>query len=120
MVMDAILKHPWLGYGYQAFWRGVDGPSVDVHLSGWIPPHAHNGFLDLALDLGIAGPLLFVCLLAGPGLDALRLAKQHTKALDLFPLVVFNFHTIVKRDGGRERNAQQHLLGVARRASSKA
>jgi O-antigen ligase len=91
MVMDAILKHPWLGYGYQAFWRGVDGPSVDVHLSGWIPPHAHNGFLDLTLDLGIAGPLLFVCLLAGPGLDALRLAKQHTKALDLFPLVFLIF-----------------------------
>jgi O-antigen ligase len=87
MVIDAILKHPWLGYGYHAFWRGADGPSVDVRLSGWIPPHAHNGFLDLALDFGIAGPLLFVCLLAGPGLDALRLAKRQTKALDLFPLV---------------------------------
>ncbi len=91
MVMDAILKHPWLGYGYHAFWRGADGPSVDVRLAGWIPPHAHNGFLDLALDLGIAGPLLFVCLLARPAFDALRLAKQRTKALDLFPLVFLLF-----------------------------
>ena len=120
MVMDAILEHPWLGYGYHAFWRGADGPSVDVRLSGWIPPHAHNGFLDLALDFGIAGPLLFVCLLAGPAFDALRLAKRQTKALKSLSLGLSDFHTIVKPDRGRERNAQQHLLGVARHASSKA
>lgn len=91
MVMDAISKHPWLGYGYHAFWRGADGPSVDVRLAGWIPPHAHNGFLDLALDFGIAGPLLFFCILAGPAVDALRLAKRRRTPLDLFPLVFLVF-----------------------------
>ena len=91
MVMDAISKHPWLGYGYHAFWRGADGPSADIRLAGWIPPHAHNGFLDLALDFGIAGTVLFVFLLLGPVIEALRLAKSRTKALDLFPLVFLIF-----------------------------
>jgi exopolysaccharide production protein ExoQ len=91
MVLDAIFKHPWLGYGYHAFWRGSDGPSADIRLGNWIPPHAHNGFLDLALNFGIVGPLLFVYLLAGPGFAALRMAKERTNAVDLFPLISFMF-----------------------------
>ena len=91
MVLDAISKHPWLGYGYHAFWRGSDGPSADIRVEGWIPPHAHNGFLDLALDFGIAGPVLFVFLLLGPVIEALRLAKRRTTPVNLFPLVFLFF-----------------------------
>jgi O-antigen ligase len=91
MVLDAISKRPWLGYGYHAFWRGIDGPSADIHLAAWIPPHAHNGFLDLALDFGIAGPALFVLLILGPSFEAFRLAQRRTNALDLFPLVFLLF-----------------------------
>ena len=91
MVMDAILKHPWLGYGYHAFWRGADGPSADIRLEGWIPPHAHNGFLDLALDFGIVGTMLFVFLLLGTVIGALQAAKKRATPLDLFPLVFLIF-----------------------------
>jgi exopolysaccharide production protein ExoQ len=60
-VWTAILSHPWVGYGYSAFWNGTHGPSAQVVLTlGWMVPHAHNGLLDLWLGLGIVGVSLFV------------------------------------------------------------
>lgn len=54
--MVSIMKHPFLGYGYQAFWAGYRGESANVSLaSQWAVTSAHNGFLDVWLTLGIAG-----------------------------------------------------------------
>lgn len=59
-VLVAIGKRPFLGYGFSSFWLGEVGPSVAVvDMVGWIPPHAHNGFLDICLDLGVVGALIF-------------------------------------------------------------
>src|SRR2546430_1674208 len=47
------LRQPWLGYGYSAFWLGLDGPSRTVwKIIAWHPPHPHNGLLSVWLDLG--------------------------------------------------------------------
>jgi exopolysaccharide production protein ExoQ len=55
-VMTSVMKRPILGYGYMAFWRGLQGESGNVSLaSHWIVPHAHNGFLEVWLQLGIVG-----------------------------------------------------------------
>ena len=55
-VLVAIGKNPLLGYGFNSFWNGENGPSATVVNSvGWSAPHAHNGFLDLCLDLGVVG-----------------------------------------------------------------
>ena len=60
-VLLAIWKRPWLGYGFNAFWAGISGPSLSVAVQArWVASHAHNGFLDLWLNVGIAGLLLFV------------------------------------------------------------
>jgi O-antigen ligase len=59
-VVIAISKKPLLGYGFNGFWQGDVGPSASVAaMVGWIPPHSHNGFLDLCLDLGLAGLIIF-------------------------------------------------------------
>ena len=59
-VLNMIKKRPILGYGYNAFWLGLKGKSTDIWSQlGWITPHAHNGFLDLWLDLGLLGILIF-------------------------------------------------------------
>lgn len=63
-VTDAIRVRPLLGYGYAVFWRwGATGDASDVitaiHWTG--VEQAHNGYLDLCLDLGLAGLLLFMC-----------------------------------------------------------
>jgi exopolysaccharide production protein ExoQ len=59
-VWDMAQIHPLRGYGYDAFWRGLSGPSAYVwNTVGSTPPHAHNGFLDLWLALGLVGVVLF-------------------------------------------------------------
>ena len=59
-VTISILKHPWLGYGFNAFWQGMTGESASVLLTvRWPALHSHNGFLDLVLDLGLLGLVTF-------------------------------------------------------------
>lgn len=64
-VVDAIGQKPAFGYGYAAFW-GQDAPAASLvyRYINWIPGTAHNGFLEVALNCGIIGEILFVWLLA--------------------------------------------------------
>jgi exopolysaccharide production protein ExoQ len=61
-VVDAIKLRPWFGYGYAVFW-GKPGlqtlATASASAYGSVPVHAHDGYLDLALDLGIVGVLIF-------------------------------------------------------------
>lgn len=55
-----ILRRPILGWGYSGFWRGVHGESFRViAFVRFILFHAHNGFLEIWLELGGCGLLLF-------------------------------------------------------------
>lgn len=55
-VWSAIAVHPWLGYGFSAFWRSWHGQSgLVLEAAGWNAGYAHNGFLDLILQLGVVG-----------------------------------------------------------------
>ena len=76
--MPLIMKHPILGYGYKAFWRGYQGESASVSFAThWAVTSAHNAFLEVWLTLGAVGVALvaysllrairdaFVCLRAG-------------------------------------------------------
>lgn len=67
-VIRSILKRPILGYGYEGFWqawRGTANPAAHIiNPNGFVPPHSHNGYLEIALALGISGiMLLFLSLL---------------------------------------------------------
>jgi len=51
-----IARRPWFGYGFGAFWVQDSVNVFQIWTTvGWEPPHAHNGWLDVLLDLGIAG-----------------------------------------------------------------
>jgi O-antigen ligase len=65
VLMQQVRIHPWLGYGYGAFWPTQTawdgGPSDRVaEILGWYPWHAHNGLLNLDLELGIVGVGVFL------------------------------------------------------------
>lgn len=50
-----ITMRPWVGYGYNAFWSKDAGfQPVFGYLAGWLAvPHAHNGFLNMSLGIGV-------------------------------------------------------------------
>lgn len=59
-ILDMIWKQPWLGYGYSGFWNDWDSPAAYIwYAVKWRPPNSHNGFLDLLLELGFSGLLIF-------------------------------------------------------------
>jgi O-antigen ligase len=66
---EKIPKRPVLGYGFHGFWqpwRGPDNPAANdisgllIMPSGWAPPHSHNSFIEIILDLGYVGFACFV------------------------------------------------------------
>jgi len=56
-----IWQRPWLGYGFSGFWGGWENECADVwRVTGWTPPNAHNGLLDIWIDLGLVGLSTFL------------------------------------------------------------
>ena len=94
-VIPSILKHPLLGYGYSAFWMGLSGESMHtVLVTGWMEGQAQDGYLDILLQLGLAGliPLIVVFLRAGVQavsvVEARRLNSVSAFSIVLLPLVL--------------------------------
>jgi exopolysaccharide production protein ExoQ len=55
-----IMQRPVTGWGYAAFWRGLEGESFEVAAAlRYVVFHAHNGFLEIWLELGLPGLVLF-------------------------------------------------------------
>lgn len=62
VVQEIILQRPWTGYGYGTFWVGQGPSELLWFILGWQPSHSHNGFVDLFLDLGLLGVILFMAM----------------------------------------------------------
>jgi exopolysaccharide production protein ExoQ len=65
LIIEEINKRPLLGYGIGGFWqpwRGAENPAsqVIVLATQFKPPHSHNGFMDIACDLGYLGLFIFI------------------------------------------------------------
>jgi exopolysaccharide production protein ExoQ len=87
-----IRERPWLGYGFAGFWRGLDGASAYVcNVVGWEPPHGHNGILDLWLDLGVVGVILFGVSYTVAFVRALGRLRGTDRIEGLWPVVFLTF-----------------------------
>jgi O-antigen ligase len=63
-VLNSVFKRPLLGYGFYSFWEGLHGESGNIFRAvNWTPGYAHNGILEIWLQLGIIGVLIFVATL---------------------------------------------------------
>jgi len=60
LVISAIAERPLLGHGYSGFW---DANSIEVQYlwqrAGWVAPDSHNGYLDIVLQIGVFGIVLY-------------------------------------------------------------
>lgn len=62
---EAIEKKPMLGYGYLAFWGLDSEPRYWLERAvDWNAPSGHNGWLDLAISLGVVGIAIYTIDLA--------------------------------------------------------
>jgi O-antigen ligase len=97
---ENIAKHPWTGFGFESFWFtpeiyfGEPNRELDWDVRGAV--HGHNGYVDIALTMGI--PALVVAVFAmilTPLFDYARVRKSRENVLmaDLF-LMIFTFSAL--------------------------
>ena len=80
-VWAAAMQRPWLGHGYNAFW-GVDSVPANWirYQTQWAVPSAHNGWLDVLIQLGFIGTVLVAMLMITAYLSNLiRLGSYGTR-----------------------------------------
>ncbi|WP_345245366.1 O-antigen ligase family protein [Nibrella saemangeumensis] len=63
LAFEYIGKAPLLGYGYSAFWMPEVLENSLWLRTEWNPQQAHNGFIDVMLQLGLVGLSLFLVIL---------------------------------------------------------
>jgi len=87
-----------LGYGYGAFWLGWNGPSAEVWSTlNWYLPNAHNGFLELWLNLGWLGLGLGLILLGKIFLEYFGAALAGSEAAVfwiLFGIIIVTYNLV--------------------------
>ena len=59
---DQLAKNPWIGAGFQAFWRTSEVIYSGSNIETWAnqASDGHNDYLDVALTTGIPGLLLTI------------------------------------------------------------
>ena len=93
--LDMIAQRPWSGYGYESFWGTVARTQTDMHFDmAWDVRnivHAHNGYLDIALTMGlpalVVAVIVFV-LLPLRDYGRIQLLKTNVLLADLFMMML--------------------------------
>lgn len=60
--VDQLAERPWLGFGYKSFWTPQRILKISHH-QGWSIMQAHNGYLEMALNVGLIGAGLFIAII---------------------------------------------------------
>lgn len=56
-IISKVWERPWFGYGYYGFWNSSEAANVRATYE-WAS-NSHNGFLEMLLDIGFLGFLVF-------------------------------------------------------------
>lgn len=73
---EYLTEQPLLGYGYKSFWTPRRIVRISTHQGWWIM-QAHNGYLEMALSIGILGAGCFLAILLLGIKHALQLYREH-------------------------------------------
>jgi O-antigen ligase len=91
LAIEKISERPWLGYGYQGFWQEGGGSEVIWKTEGYKPPHAHNGYINITLDLGLIGLCLFLLTIAVIYLRSIAWLRMGRTTVELWPIFYVTF-----------------------------
>ena len=97
-------QHLWFGYGYAGFWQpwwasdsamgklNMSSPAYPVQkIVGIWAVHAHNGFLDIYLSLGLIGLILFLLSFSNNLARAVRYSIRQSQPARFIPLALMVF-----------------------------
>jgi exopolysaccharide production protein ExoQ len=81
LLIESGLRRPWFGYGYSAFWTGMDGESGRIYEElHWVFTYAHNGLLEVWLQLGWVGLALVLFIVIQAVRNAVVCARGRAQA----------------------------------------
>ncbi len=86
------MERPWTGFGWNAFWNGFGSPAHEVWVEfAWTPPHAHNAFIDYALQVGWPGVILFMIMILRASSRSIAYVRDTPGPTGLLPLAIIVF-----------------------------
>ena len=95
VILEKIQERLWFGYGFDGFWHGIYGESFYVRNAvRWNLPNAHNGYLDLALEIGIVGVALLMLVMWISFVKDLAILKNRFSWEHAWPMA-FIFYTLM-------------------------
>ena len=77
--LGKLAAHPFLGYGFDAFWNTKSVRYGADYSAAWVAgaAHAHNGFVDVAMSMGVPGVALALwAFVAQPLADIAKAARN--------------------------------------------
>jgi O-antigen ligase len=88
-VFDLVSERPLEGWGFTGVWVPGVEPFADlIVINGIEYFQAHNSYLEMWLQLGAVGLILFLILLTRTFIKTWRLGVHHSNVLYLWPLLL--------------------------------
>lgn len=102
-LFQSIVKRPFTGFGYMAFWQGLHGESGNIwRLMKWPGiMYAENGIIELCLDLGFIGVVMFVAVFARAIRDAVYCMKRNATPATMWYLSILCYAIVTNIAGGK-------------------
>ncbi|MEN8240963.1 MAG: O-antigen ligase family protein [Chloroflexota bacterium] len=91
-----FVERPYFGYGFNAFWYPYAHRVEIQQVAGYPDPVmiADNGFIDILINTGVVGLVLFIVLYFGICWRALQILRNSKSTLALFPIIIMAFTLI--------------------------
>ena len=88
-VVEAVIAtRPWLGLGWGAVWGNQQLNGSINRSVGFEVPHAHNGYLDVEVQVGAVGLILLLAVLALVAFRGLAHYLKSDSSLSSWPLIL--------------------------------
>lgn len=91
-----FIDRPFLGYGFNAFWY-IDAYRVEMGLAAGYPDPiviADNGFIDILINTGFVGFILFLIFYFGAWWNSIIYATKAKDIIGIFPLILMSYTLI--------------------------